>query len=162
MSDSARNYSAFDLELTHQALNFQRAVYTEFLEKVEKKKVTVAFQDIDDTNTLIRRAGGFDEQGKINLTKKELGELLGVDAVISGSMILSKPMGTGAAVVTTLLVGWGKSNEAKINLTIHDSESGTLVWSYDHTASGGVISSPEQLAKSLMRNIASKFPYKKS
>jgi hypothetical protein len=77
-------------------------------------------------------------------------------------MILSKPMGTGAAVVTTLLVGWGKSNEAKINLTIHDSESGTLVWSYDHTASGGVISSPEQLAKSLMRNIASKFPYKKS
>jgi|TARA_B110000971_G_scaffold220294_1_gene263499 hypothetical protein len=145
-----------------QALNFQRAVYTEFLEKVEKKKVTVAFQDIDDTNTLIRRAGGFDEQGKINLTKKELGELLGVDAVISGSMILSKPMGTGAAVVTTLLVGWGKSNEAKINLTIHDSESGTLVWSYDHTASGGVISSPEQLAKSLMRNIASKFPYKKS
>ena len=145
-----------------QALNFQRAVYTEFLEKVEKKKVTVAFQDIDDTNTLIRRAGGFDEQGKINLTKKELGELLGVDAVISGSMILSKPMGTGAAVVTTLLVGWGKSNEAKINLTIHDSESGTLVWSYDHTASGGVISSSEQLAKSLMRNIASKFPYKKS
>ena len=145
-----------------QALNFQRAVYTEFLEKVEKKKVTVAFQDIDDTNTRIRRAGGFDEQGKINLTKKELGELLGVDAVISGSMILSKPMGTGAAVVTTLLVGWGKSNEAKINLTIHDSESGTLVWSYDHTASGGVISSSEQLAKSLMRNIASKFPYKKS
>ena len=41
-----------------QLLNFKRAVYTEFLEKVEKNRVTVIFQDIDDTNTLIRRAGG--------------------------------------------------------------------------------------------------------
>jgi hypothetical protein len=145
-----------------QSLNFQRAVYTEFLEKVEKKKVTVSFQDIDDTNVLIRRADGFDEQGKLLLTKQELGELLKVDAVISGSMVLSKPMGTGAAVVTTLLVGWGVTNEAKINLTIHDSSSGALVWSYDHTATGGVISSPQQLAKNLMKNIASKFPYKVS
>ncbi len=77
-------------------------------------------------------------------------------------MVLSKPMGTGAAVVTTLLVGWGVTNEAKINLTIHDSSSGALVWSYDHTATGGVISSPQQLAKNLMKNIASKFPYKVS
>ena len=130
-----------------QLLNFKRAVYTEFLEKVEKNKVTVIFQDIDDTNTLIRRAGGVDEQGRINFTKSELGELLGVDAVISGSMILSKAMSTAAAAVTTVLVGWGKSNEAKINLAIHDSASGTLVWSYDHTASGGVISSPEQWQK---------------
>ena len=145
-----------------QSLNFQRAVYTEFLEKAEKKKVTVSFQDIDDTNVLIRRADGFDEQGKLLLTKQELGELLKVDAVISGSMVLSKPMGTGAAVVTTLLVGWGVTNEAKINLTIHDSSSGALVWSYDHTATGGVISSPQQLAKNLMKNIASKFPYKVS
>jgi len=73
--------------------------------------------------------------------------LLGVDAVISGSMILSKAMSTAAAAVTTVLVGWGKSNEAKINLAIHDSASGTLVWSYEYTASGGVISSPEQWQK---------------
>jgi len=145
-----------------QSLNFQRAVYTEFLEKVEKKKVTVSFQDIDDTNVLIRRADGFDEQGKLVLTKQELGEILKVDAVISGSMTLSKPMGTGTAVITTLLVGWGVTNEANINLTIHDSSSGALVWSYDHSAAGGVISSPEQLAKNLMKNIASKFPYKAS
>jgi hypothetical protein len=145
-----------------QSLNFQRAVYTEFLETVEKKEVTVSFQDIDDTNVLIRRADGFDEQGKLILTKQELGEILKVDAVISGSMTLSKPMGTGTAVITTLLVGWGVTNEANINLTIHDSSSGTLVWSYDHSATGGVISSPEQLAKNLMKNIASKFPYKAS
>jgi len=145
-----------------QSLNFQRAVYTEFLEEVEKKKVTVSFQDIDDTNVLIRRADGFDEQGKLILTKQELGEILKVDAVISGSMTLSKPMGTGAAVITTLLVGWGVTNEANINLTIHDSSSGTLVWSYDHSAKGGIISSPEELAKNLMQNIASKFPYKVS
>ena len=151
-----------DAEAKSQALNFQRAVYTQFLERVEKDKVTVKFQDIDDSNALLRRADGFDEQGRINLTKQEISKLLGVDAVISGSMTLSKPMGTGTAVVTTLLVGWGVTNEAKVNLTIHDGESGTLVWSYDHSASGGVISSPDQLAESLMKNIASKFPYKKN
>ena len=148
-------------EARAQAFNFQRSVYTQFLERVEKDKVTVKFQDIDDTNALMRRAGAFDDEGNVMLTKQEIGELLDVDAVIAGSMTLSKPMGTGTAVVTTLLVGWGVTNEAQINMTIHDSESGSLVWSYDHSASGGVISSPDQLAKNLMRNIASKFPYKK-
>lgn len=148
-------------EARAQAFNFQRSVYTQFLERVEKDKVTVKFQDIDDTNALMRRAGAFDDEGNVMLTKQEIGVLLDVDAVIAGSMTLSKPMGTGTAVVTTLLVGWGVTNEAQINMTIHDSESGSLVWSYDHSASGGVISSPDQLAKNLMRNIASKFPYKK-
>lgn len=148
-------------EARAQAFNFQRSVYTQLLERVEKDKVTVKFQDIDDTNALMRRAGAFDDEGNVMLTKQEIGELLDVDAVIAGSMTLSKPMGTGTAVVTTLLVGWGVTNEAQINMTIHDSESGSLVWSYDHSASGGVISSPDQLAKNLMRNIASKFPYKK-
>ena len=144
-----------------QAFNFQRAVYTQFLERVEKDKLTVKFQDIDDTNALMRRAEAYDDQGRVTLTKQEIGELLNVDAVIAGNMTLSKPMGTGTAVVTTLLVGWGVTNEAQINLTIHDSDSGSLVWSYDHSATGGVISSPDQLAKNLMKNIASKFPYKK-
>lgn len=148
-------------EAQAQAFNFQRSVYTQFLERVEKDRVTVKFQDIDDTNALMRRAGAFDDEGNVLLTKQEVGELLDVDAVIAGSMTLSKPMGTGTAVVTTLLVGWGVTNEAQINMTIHDSESGSLVWSYDHSASGGVISTPDQLAKNLMRNIASKFPYKK-
>ena len=123
--------------------------------------MTVKFQDIDDTNALMRRAEAYDDQGRVTLTKQEIGELLNVDAVVAGNMTLSKPMGTGTAVVTTLLVGWGVTNEAQINLTIHDSDSGSLVWSYDHSATGGVISSPDQLAKNLMKNIASQFPYKK-
>lgn len=104
-----------DAEAKAQALNFQRAVYTQFLERVEKDKVTVKFQDIDDTNALLRRADGFDEQGRINLTKQQISELLGVDAVISGSMMLSKPMGTGTAVVTTLLVDcwWVGASQTK-------------------------------------------------
>ncbi|NCF33935.1 MAG: hypothetical protein GWP50_10260 [Proteobacteria bacterium] len=104
-----------DAEAKAQALNFQRAVYTQFLERVEKDKVTVKFQDIDDTNALLRRADGFDEQGRINLTKQQISELLGVDAVISGSMTLSKPMGTGTAVVTTLLVDcwWVGASQTK-------------------------------------------------
>ena len=92
-------------EARAQAFNFQRSVYTQFLERVEKDRVTVKFQDIDDTNALMRRADAFDDGGNVILTKQEIGELLDVDAAIAGSMTLSKPMGTDTAAVTTLLVG---------------------------------------------------------
>ncbi|MDG2108283.1 MAG: hypothetical protein P8J74_06550 [Woeseiaceae bacterium] len=170
-------------EETIQSLNFQRAFYTEFSEGVEKKKVTVSFQDIDDTNASIQKADSFDEQGKLILTKQELGELLKVDAVISGSVMLrsyyrrvsgqyrggmTKPLsindmeGTGGVIESSLMVGWGVTNEATINLAIHDSFSGALVWSYERSTAGGAKSSPQRLVQDLMRNVALKFPYKAS
>lgn len=140
--------------------NMQRQLYFRFIEQQEKGKYTVKFQDIDKTQALLTKAGI--TQGNLaSFTKTELKDVLGVDALISGSIYRSKPMSTGAAIVTTVLFGFGGStNKVNVTLNIHDAASGDLVWTYEHKASGGIGSSSEDLSKSLMKSISKKFPYK--
>ena len=139
----------------------QNEVYTQFLQRTSKDKYTVSFQDVSDTNVILNRNGAIDDSGKVTLTKKELAALLKVDAILTGSLVLSKPMSGGAAVATSLLFGYGVTNEVTANISIHDGESGELVWNYDHEMQGGLLSSPVSVAESLMDNVAWEFPYKK-
>lgn len=46
-------------------------------------------------------------------------------------------------------------------ISIHESEIGMFLWSYDHTAKVGLLSSPEVVATNLMKGIASSFPYER-
>jgi len=143
-----------------EAYLFQQQVYSQFLNRYQKGEYTVSFQDVEKTNVLLKRAD-INYANLNSFTKEEIGQKLGVDAVISGDIKRAKPMGTGAAVVTTLLFGVGTTNSVDVNMRIHGVQSGDLVWSYDHTANGGLGSSPESLAKSLMKSVSKKFPYKK-
>lgn len=52
-----------------------------------------------------------------------------------------------------------RTNEVNVSLTVHDGRSGRLVYSYDHEIGGGLGSSPESIAESLMRQISRQFPY---
>lgn len=138
--------------------DIQSNAYTWFLQR--SKDYTISFQDIDRTNALLKKANiSFDN---ISLQDKgELCKMLGVDAVISGKAIMSKPMSEGAAVALGLLVGsWGTTNKTTTSLTIHDNSS-SLLWKYDYEASGSIGSSAENLTKALMRNASKRFPYKK-
>ena len=142
--------------------DFQRALYTQFLQQQKKNRYSIKFQDIDDTNAMLNR--NLDAPLTIDalssLTKSEICEILNVDALISGNLSLSKPMGAGAAIASSLLIGvGGVTNKARITMTIHDRENGQLLWSYEHRAKGGLLSSPEGVADSLMKGIAKKFPY---
>lgn len=143
-----------------EAFLFQQQVYSQFLNRYQKGEYTISFQDVEKTNILLERAD-INYSNLNSFTKEEIGQKLGVDAVISGDIKRAKPMGTGAAVVTTLLFGVGTTNSVDVNMRIHGVDSGDLVWSYDHTANGGIGSSPESLAKALMKNVSKKFPYKK-
>jgi len=140
--------------------NVQSNVYSEFLKRMSKDEYTVKFQDVDKTNALLHKENI--KYGDIALKDKaELCQLLGVDAVISGKILMSKPMSDGTAVAVAFIFGaWGTTNETKVTLTIHD-KSGELQWKYDHLASGSLGSNPESLTKSLMKNASRKFPYKK-
>jgi len=140
---------------------FQKQLYSQFLKRWSKGEYTVKFQDVDQTNVLLRRANMTDESIK-DFTKAEIGQALGVDAVISGNIKRDKPMSTGAAVASTFLLGFGgATNSVNVNMTVHDSESGGLLWSYDHEVKGGLGSSAEGVSKSLMKGSSKKFPYKK-
>ena len=144
-----------------EGIVFQKQLYSQFLKRWSKGEYTVKFQDVDETNVLLRRAGMTDDALQ-NFTKAEIGQALGVDSVISGNIKRDKPMSTGAAVASMFLLGFGgATNSVNVNMTVHDSETGGLLWSYDHEVKGGLGSSAEGVSKSLMKGSSKKFPYKK-
>ena len=140
----------------------QGDVYGYFLKQMSKNRYTVTFQDINKTNSLINDAGFSYEELRLK-SKDELCQLLGVDAVVSGSATMSKPMSDGAAIAVGLLIGaWGSTNSVNTTITIHEGEKGDLLWKYDYAASGSVGSSRQSLTNMLMKNSSKKFPYKRS
>ncbi len=143
-----------------EALEFQRQMYARFLSRAATDGYRVEFQDIDQTNTLLLRAGiSMDSLGAH--TKDEVARALGVDALVSGSIRMSKPTSTGAAFAQTLLLGFSGSTErVDINMTLHDGANASLLWSYDHTDKGGMANSSEAMAKSLFKKVAGNFPYR--
>lgn len=144
-----------------EGLAFQHELFLRFLEREKKGEYTVEFQDVDKTNALLLKSN-ITDANIATMTKSELQSILGVDAIISGTIHREKLMSTGAAIVTGVLFGFfGNTNEVNVTLNIHDAASDKLIWKYDHKASGSVGESPADLAKSLMKNVSKKFPYKK-
>lgn len=141
---------------------FQKQLYSMFLEKQAKGEYTVEFQDISETNSLLAKSG-VDYADLESYGKADLGKILGVDAILSGTIRRSRPMSTGAAIVTGVLFGaMGSTNRVDINVDIHDAGNAKLLWKLDHSVSGSVGSSSEGLAKSLMKKVSKKFPYKRA
>lgn len=137
----------------------QSNIYTELLRK--SKDYRVKFQDVDKTNSIFAK-NELSYDDIVLEDKAKICELLEVDALISGNMRMSKPMsGAGAAALGVLFGSWGSTNKVYVTMNIHEGQDSDLMWKYDYEASGSVGSNPEQLSKSLMRNVASKFPYKK-
>ena len=160
--DSKRLPKGMTLETLKQSqeqtgFDMQNNSYTWFLRR--SKDYTVTFQDIDQTNAILKKNNIKTISDISAEQKSEICKLLGVDAVISGKASMSKPMSEGAAVALGLLVGaWGSTNNTTITLAIHDN-SNNLLWKYDWQNSGSVGSSPEKITDALMRNASRKFPY---
>lgn len=164
--DSKNQSKEFTVEMAKKAEKdegylFQQQIYAQFLKQHSKGRYTVDFQDVEFTNSLLNKSG-ISYDNFMSYTKSDLARILGVDAVISGTIKRSKPMsGTGAAVLGILVGYWGATNEVNVSLNLYDGNSSDLLWKYDHDAAGSVGSSPESLAKSLMKGISKDFPYKK-
>lgn len=140
----------------------QSDVYGYFLREMSKNKYTVNFQDVSKTNAILNEAGISYEELRLK-SKDEICQLLGVDAVVSGKAMMSKPMSDGAAIAVGILVGaWGATNSVNTTITVHEGKAGDLMWKYDYQASGSVGSSRQSLTNALMRNSSKKFPYKRS
>lgn len=138
--------------------DIQNNVYTWLLQ--HQKEYSVTFQDIDKTNAILKKAN-INYDNMLAQEKGDLCKLLGVDAIISGKSIMSKPMSEGSAIAVGILTGgFGATNKTDVTITIHDNNS-ALLWKYDHQVSGSLGSSPEKLTNSLMKKSSKKFPYNK-
>lgn len=150
--DIARNEKATGMAM-------QEKLYGWFLRRSNNYNYTVTFQDVTETNALLKKAD-IDYEDLPELSRSELSRRLGVDAIISPSLRTNKPMNEGVALALGLTLGvWGQTNQAFTTINIHEATRGDLVWKYDFQASGSVGSSPEQLVNALMRNASRRFPY---
>lgn len=140
-----------------ESINFQREMYSWLVRRKQQNKISVDVLDVETTNIKLQRAGYSTENP---MTPAEMAEALGVDAVVTSNFALSKPMSEAGAVAVGVLFGvWGSTNNARVNLELHDKVTKKLIWTYTHEASGGVLSNPGQLVDALMRNASKKLPY---
>ena len=145
-----------------EGLEFQKQLFSRLLQKSAEEGYTVGFQDVDQTNALLQKAG-FQLDSLSGRTKDEIAKALGVDALVSGSVHQSAPTSTGFALAQTLLIGFsGSTQRVDINMTIHNGADGQLLWSYDHDDHGGLMNSVEGMVKSLLKKVAGSFPYRKT
>ncbi len=155
-----RNVTVEQIEENEHDLAFilQNQMYNRFLRKNDQFRIQ--FQDVDKTNMMLERNKIEVEQLK-EFSADELARLLEVDAVISGKVITTKPMSTGAAIVVGVLFNvWGSTNTADVTVSLHDGNDSDLLWRFNHVYSGSVGSSPEQLTNAMMKPISRKFPYR--
>ena len=148
-----------------EATAFQRQLYTRMLQKSADEGYTVGFQDVDRTIALMQKAG-ISVDSMSFLTKDEIAKILGVDALLSGSINQSAPTSQGMALAQSFLIGaHGSTQRVDISIVLHNGADGALLWSYDHTDSGGgmtgsLSNSVEAMVKSLLKKVAGNFPYR--
>ena len=159
--NQAAKYTQEQLSSMEKETGFeiQNAIYLWLLKRSAKYEYTVKFQDINKTNSKLKELNiEIDELNSYDLQR--LANELQVDALISNSTYMDKPMSEGAAIVVGALLGsWGATNKVKTTISINDADSGDLLWKYDYQFSGSIGSTPDNLVTSLMRNASRKFPY---
>lgn len=137
----------------------QSGLYTYLLRKSDD--YTVQVQDVDKTNALLKKANLFDKLDEA--LPEEIAKVLGVDAVIKCSYAYEKTGSEGAAIVKTLLIGFGTGKVATGGLTmqINNGVDGDLVWRFYKQMAEDVMSSPSAMMERMMRKVGRNFPYEK-
>ncbi len=137
----------------------QSGLYTYLLRKSDD--YTVQVQDVDKTNTLLKKAGLYDKLDETSA--EEISKILGVDAVIKCSYVYEKTGSEGAALVKTLLIGFGTGKVATGGLTmqVNNGADGELVWRFYKQMAEDVLSSPSAMMERMMRKVGRNFPYEK-
>lgn len=137
----------------------QNALETYFSQRKKKKKFSVEFQNIKNTNALL-------SQNSISYTNidvyttKQLSELLGVDGIISGSLdlniLLSKGIPEGFSLIDYFL---GDADYGRIGVKISDGKTGKLLWKYEKKINKKSGKNTNDLIDRMMKLAARKFPY---
>lgn len=143
--------------------SIQTAMYSWFLKRKKRGKLlSLEVQDPKVTTALLKRKE-IDYDNITDFTPKELADFLEVDAVISGDFETNKPMSDGASVALGVLFGaFGSTNNAIMNMSVHNALDGVLLWNYNKKVRGSVGSSPEDLINILMRKASRRLAYTKN
>ncbi|WP_205501248.1 hypothetical protein [Rufibacter psychrotolerans] len=157
----------YDLELKHGRA-VQSAFQIHFLNKVNRDREKVAVQDVNVTNAILKEKDLQPEELQA-IPPAELAQMLGVDAVLVGSLSTHKPLSNAVAAAllvynflyTPYLGGGGPTNSGNAMIKLYDGASGELLWSYEKGLSRGLGSDTHHIVKAITRKATKKLPYAK-
>ncbi|XLS30400.1 hypothetical protein ACJD0Z_06135 [Flavobacteriaceae bacterium M23B6Z8] len=157
-------YNVSDQELDElekqEGLAVQDALESYFLQRKSRKKFSVEFQDVQNTNAILAKNNITLDNIDI-YTTQELCEILEVDALVSGNLTLSALISKGVPEVDFISIILGKSDFGRIAVKISDGESGKLLWKYEKTINRKSGKNTKSIIESMMKTAARKFPYDK-
>ncbi len=139
----------------------QDALESYFLKIKKRKKISVDFQNIEQTNTLLSK--NHINHSNIDLyTTKELCDILGVDVIITGNIALNVLLSKGVRDEDFSLMDYflGKSF-GRIAIKLSDGISGKLLWKYEKDIDRKTGKNTKDLIDAMMRSAGRKFPYEK-
>jgi hypothetical protein len=139
----------------------QNALETYFGRGKKRKKFTVEFQNVDNTNALLA-------QNEINYanidtyTIKQLSEILEVDGIISGNLDLNVLLSQGVPdKISFIDYILGDANYGRIGIKISDGKTGKLLWKYENEITKKSGKNTTDLIDKMMKKMTRKFPYDK-
>ena len=137
----------------------QTALYSWFLKRGSKGKLLVQVQDPNVTNIKLKR-GGVKIENYSDHTPAEIAKILGVDAIVMGTLKTTKPMSAGVSAALGVLVGaWGVTNRATMNLFIYNAADGAVLLNYNKGIRGSLGSSTQDMVNILMRKASRRIAY---
>ncbi len=139
----------------------QNALETYFGRGKKRKKFSVDFQNVENTNALL--AQNKIDYGNIDtFTIKELSNILGVDGIISGNLdlniLLSRGVPSQMSFIDYLL---GDANYGRIGIKISDGKTGKLLWKYENEITKKSGRNTTDLIDKMMKKMTRQFPYDK-
>ena len=146
-----------------ESSQYQNGVY-QFLMK-RKKDYAVSFQDIDDTNTILARAG-LNWATIKSKTKGELCDLLKVEGIINGKFyrkeLMDQQLGKGLNILAQQVAPMPmiKTGDADLSLTLFSAADQRVTWTY-HNDDWNGMKDQNDITERLMQKAAKKFPFKK-
>lgn len=139
----------------------QTALETYFSRSQKRKKFTVDFQNIKNTNEMLAN-NNINYQNIDTYTIKQLSEILGVDGIISGNLELNILLSEGEESDFSLLdYITGNADYGWIGIKISDGKTGKLLWKYEKEITKKSGKNTNDLIDKMMKAAARKFPYDK-
>lgn len=144
-----------------EAIDIQKGMYTWFLTRKKRGTLLVNVQNPTRTNALLKKKG-IDIHNYDEYLPSELGEILGVEAIITGNFETSKPMSNGAAIGLAVLTGgMFATSSATMNMDFINTSDDELVVNYNKKIKGTLGSDAQDLINILMRKVSRRIPYTK-
>ena len=144
-----------------EGLETQKAIYSWMLTRKKRGELRVEVQNPTVTNSLLKKAGININDPLSEHTPKDLGEILEVQAIMTGSLETSKPMSDAAGLGIALLTGGfvAPTQQAVANLDFINTSDNEVVVNYFKSVKGTIGSSQEDLINILMRKVTRRIPY---